>query len=782
MKRPIIFGKYLLLERVNVGGMAEVFIAKAFGVEGFERIVAIKRILPTMAEDLEFIQMFLDEARISVQLNHPNIVHIHDLGKHDTSYYIAMAYVAGRDVRAILERYRRQREIMPTAQAVYIASRICRGLDYAHRKKDALGQDLHIIHRDVSPQNILVSYQGEVKIIDFGIAKAANRSQKTQAGILKGKFGYMSPEQVRGLPIDRRSDIFAVGVILYEMLTGEKLFVGESDFSTLEKVRNAEVPSPRKLNPAVPAGLEKVMLKALAREQEDRYQWASELEQDLLRFLMAGDATYSPRDLSLFLKQAFGEDLLREEEKMERYSAIERPEQLESTGVTARTDRRRKSGQGLAAADGGGAQQEVYIPPPTREELAEMGGGSDPTEVVRPGHLRELDLRTVVGGSPFQPEGNGASTGGLGPGNPAELRRNGEEKSEPNVTGRGPSFDHTGETLAPLEEGLPLPPSSKSGHKPQVVIGDAEGCAGATVIGPTPKNQQAGGLDRSSRELERAPRTTRSELEPAPTAPRQADRLRVRSARQPTRSISSSQRRKLWIAAGGLVVLAGVTLVVLLRLGEAQGTLLVSVRPAPGAEISVAGHPVQNDLPFQISPGTYEVTARGPGHRSTRREVTVAEGDNPPLSIKLEPIPAPAPPSEPPVQREEPEKASAVPVRVEEPARPTEVPVEAPRRLSEPVKVAEPLKPAVRRPPPPPKAPSLPRAKGKLACRSRSAGAEVWIDGKKTDRLTPVPLSNPIELAVGIHRVSFKLEGKFSGPFQVEVKEGATAIVREDLE
>ena len=172
-----------------------------------------------------------------------------------------MEYVAGRDLRTLLERYRRRKEIMPTAQAVFVASKMCEGLDYAHRKKDARGQDLGIIHRDVSPQNILISYEGEVKIIDFGIAKAANRSQKTQAGILKGKFGYMSPEQVRGLPIDRRSDVFAVGVILYEMLTGERLFVGESDFSTLEKVRNADVPMPRQFNPNIPEGLEKVLIE-----------------------------------------------------------------------------------------------------------------------------------------------------------------------------------------------------------------------------------------------------------------------------------------------------------------------------------------------------------------------------------------------------------------------------------------------------------------------------------------------------------------------------------------
>ncbi len=434
MKKPSVFGKYLLLERLNVGGMAEVFAAKAFGVEGFERILAIKKILPTMAEDEEFITMFIDEARISVQLNHANVVHIHELGKHDDAYYIAMEYVSGKDLRALLERFRRRKEIMPTAMAVFCATKICEGLDYAHRKKDARGQELHIIHRDVSPQNILISYEGEVKIIDFGIAKAANRSQKTQAGILKGKFGYMSPEQVRGLPIDRRSDVFAVGVILYEMLTGEKLFVGESDFSTLEKVRNAEVPTPRQFNPNIPAGLEKVVMKSLAREAEDRYQWSSDLQEDLMRFLLAGDAIYSSKHLAGFMKDAFAEDLLRENEKMERFASVERPEQVETSGITAAPVRasapprrntqqpgalaalsnsgsspaRSRSSQGVAVAGGAGAvamglqSPKIDIPPPSEEELAEMDGAKDRTVIVdSSAGLNDEGAATAIGISPF---------------------------------------------------------------------------------------------------------------------------------------------------------------------------------------------------------------------------------------------------------------------------------------------------------------------------------------------------------------------------------------------
>ncbi|HVE83238.1 MAG TPA: protein kinase, partial [Myxococcales bacterium] len=223
---------------------------------------------------------------------------------------------------------------MPIAQAAYIASKICEGLDYAHRKKDGRGSDLGIIHRDVSPQNVLISYEGEVKIIDFGIAKAAGRSHKTQAGILKGKFAYMSPEQVQGKSIDRRSDIFAVGNILFEMLTGERLFVGGSDFSVVEKVRNAEVPSVREIDPEIPVGLEQILYRALARDLNERYQWASEMQEDLLRFQLVGDTIYSSKNLSVFMKEAFAEDLGREHSRMERFTTVQRPPELDPSMVT----------------------------------------------------------------------------------------------------------------------------------------------------------------------------------------------------------------------------------------------------------------------------------------------------------------------------------------------------------------------------------------------------------------------------------------------------------------
>ncbi|MCC6746419.1 MAG: serine/threonine protein kinase [Deltaproteobacteria bacterium] len=326
MKRPIPFGKYYLLERINVGGMAEVFRAKAYGVEGFERLLAVKRILPNIAEDAEFIDMFIDEAKIAVQLNHANIAQIFDLGKVDDSHFIALEYVHGRDLRAIYDRCRGLSETMPVSQACFIVMKVCEGLDYAHNKRDDQGREMHLVHRDVSPQNVLVSYEGEVKLVDFGIAKAAGKASKTQAGILKGKFGYMSPEQVRGLPLDRRSDIFSVGVVLYEMLTGERLFYGESDFSTLEKVRNVEILPPSTYNRKIGEELEQIVLKALAKDVEDRYQNAIDLHDDLQAYVYTSGEFYARKDLAAWMKRTFAREIEEEARKLEAYRQMPAPE------------------------------------------------------------------------------------------------------------------------------------------------------------------------------------------------------------------------------------------------------------------------------------------------------------------------------------------------------------------------------------------------------------------------------------------------------------------------
>ncbi len=331
MKLPCKYGPYLLLERVSVGGMAEVYKAKEYGVEGFERTVAVKRILPHVAEDDEFIAMFKDEAKIAVQLNHGNIAQIYNLGNDQDSFYIALEYVAGRDLRAIFQRCQQATRPMPVAQACYIIMKICEGLDYAHNKKDKYNRPLSIVHRDVSPPNILVSFEGEVKLIDFGVAKAAGRASRTQAGILKGKFGYMSPEQVRGMPLDRRSDVFSVGVVLFEILCGQRLFQAETDFATLEKVRAVDVPRPSTVNPLISKPLENIIFKALTREPEQRYQSSIELHDELQAFMFAQGLFYSRKDLAAWMREHYAKEIEDEKDKQAAQADL-RPEHFKPNG------------------------------------------------------------------------------------------------------------------------------------------------------------------------------------------------------------------------------------------------------------------------------------------------------------------------------------------------------------------------------------------------------------------------------------------------------------------
>ena len=327
-KLPRLYGKYYLLELINVGGMAEVFKAKMFGVEGFEKIVAIKKILPEVAEDQEFIKMFIDEAKIAVRLQHPSIVQILELGKIEDSFFIAMELVNGKDLKTIRKRLKRVDLLMPVEQSAYTIAQVCEGLDYAHRKTDDKMNSLNIVHRDISPQNMIVSYEGTVKLIDFGIAKAKSKSTKTQAGMLKGKFSYMSPEQVSGQPIDRRSDIFSLGVVFFEMLTGKRLFLGKNDVETLEKIRKAEVPPPSVFNSSVPPEIDRIVFKALAKDREERYQWASEFAEDLKKFSYSSGKNFTRQDMMNFMSEFFADEIEEETAKLDEYKKLAKPAEL----------------------------------------------------------------------------------------------------------------------------------------------------------------------------------------------------------------------------------------------------------------------------------------------------------------------------------------------------------------------------------------------------------------------------------------------------------------------
>ncbi|MBI2083093.1 MAG: serine/threonine protein kinase [Deltaproteobacteria bacterium] len=307
---PKPFGRYVLLDKLAVGGMAEIYKAKTYGVDGFEKLLAIKRILPHCAADKEFISMLIDEAKLTVLLSHANIVQVFDLGKVGDDYFISMEFINGTNLREVMTRLAQKGEKLPEEIAVYIMSECCKGLDYAHRKTDYQGIPLNIVHRDISPQNILVSFEGEIKIVDFGIAKAAMNVSHTMAGILKGKIAYMSPEQALGKPIDHRTDIFSAGVVLYEMLTGEKLFTGETQFEVLNKIRTTRL-NTTMLPEQLPASVKAILCKALAYNPKDRYQSVGDFQLDLTKFLYSSFIDFSPRHLASLLQKMFSKEIAR---------------------------------------------------------------------------------------------------------------------------------------------------------------------------------------------------------------------------------------------------------------------------------------------------------------------------------------------------------------------------------------------------------------------------------------------------------------------------------------
>ncbi|RMD99089.1 MAG: PEGA domain-containing protein [Deltaproteobacteria bacterium] len=323
MISPQLFGKYILIDKVAVGGMAEIYKAKALGLGGFEKTLAIKKILPHFAENDEFVTMFIDEAKIAGQLNHANIVQIFDLGEINGDYFIAMEYVYGRDLRASLRMAEKKGKPFSIEQAVYIIIETLKALDFAHRKKDSKNRALNIIHRDISPQNILISFEGEVKLTDFGIAKATSKASQTQAGVLKGKFAYMSPEQASGKRLDQRSDLFSVGILLYELLTGTRLFLAKTDFATLELVREAKVERPSKFNKKIPNALDRIVLKALKKKPEQRYQHALDFQEDLTRFLYSS-STFSLDKLNLaaYMQELFAETIQEDQERLKEENRV----------------------------------------------------------------------------------------------------------------------------------------------------------------------------------------------------------------------------------------------------------------------------------------------------------------------------------------------------------------------------------------------------------------------------------------------------------------------------
>ncbi|MFT3840520.1 MAG: serine/threonine-protein kinase [Myxococcaceae bacterium] len=319
-----VVSRYTLLAKIATGGMAEIWLARQAGPRGFEKVVVIKRIIDTYSHDPEFVEMFLDEARIAAQLNHPNIVQIYDLGEHAGAWYIAMEYLGGEHLSAIVRAGLKANKQLPLPLCVKMISLAAEGLGHAHAKTGANGQKLNIVHRDVSPQNVVLTYDGQLKVVDFGIAKAATRVSHTTSGLVKGKIGYMAPEQARGLPIDSRADLYSLGVVLYEMCTSSRLFNTNDQLLLMQQVVSPEPVQPaHERNPAVPASLSKIISKSLEKAADERYQDARAFQAALDQWLSDQGPPPGAAQFSDLMRELFAERIQSREKLLESASTGE---------------------------------------------------------------------------------------------------------------------------------------------------------------------------------------------------------------------------------------------------------------------------------------------------------------------------------------------------------------------------------------------------------------------------------------------------------------------------
>lgn len=310
------YGPYVLVRKLAEGGMAEIFLAKLLGADGFERNVVIKRMLPHLTNNPDFVEMFRDEARLAAKLAHPNIVQIQELGFAEGCYYICMEYLAGEDFSTTLRLAGRKRHYVPLPVVLRVLIDAARGLHFAHEFTNEAGQPLNVVHRDISPSNLYLTYQGQVKVLDFGIAKAESRLVNTRTGVVKGKYMYMAPEQARGKEVDRRADIFALGVSLYEALTHVRPFSRENDLAVLNALLQGELKPPRELRPDLPEELEAILLKAMAFKPEDRYPTAEAFADALETFLSEHLSGSGAMPLGAFLKGHFGDERFTERSRI----------------------------------------------------------------------------------------------------------------------------------------------------------------------------------------------------------------------------------------------------------------------------------------------------------------------------------------------------------------------------------------------------------------------------------------------------------------------------------
>ncbi len=413
--------RYTITERLDHGGMAEVFRGVSESISGFKKNVAIKRVLPNLTKNEKFVAMFLDEARLSLNLQHANIVQVFDISKTpDNAYFLVMEFVDGCNLKAIIERQKQKNRRVEIGHAIYIMIECCKALQYAHSLENPdTNEPLGIVHRDISPPNILLSKNGEIKLVDFGLAKANSQIETTDPGVVKGKFSYLSPEAASGIDVDHRADIFAVGILLWELLTGRRLFFGETDYQTVELVRQAKVPSLAAHNPEIEAELEDIVRKALAKDREDRYASAADLAEALAQYQFSRRMKVTARDISTLVKDTQVE-MMRKRSAEPKDSLIDALILDEMAKVTSLVDEH---------SDSGTSEGSLSLDPKSFVDTSAWAN-----EVAAPATGRKRNTRAPGrGGAPTTPpqRASNAAPPGVHPGELVSL----EAMLEPDRTG-----------------------------------------------------------------------------------------------------------------------------------------------------------------------------------------------------------------------------------------------------------------------------------------------------------------------------------------------------------
>jgi eukaryotic-like serine/threonine-protein kinase len=453
--------RYRVVEKLESGGMAEVFRAESEGLQGFKKQVAIKRVLPHLSEKKKFISMFLDEARLSAHLSHSNCVQVFDIGVGDNAYFIVMEFVDGANLKTIAESLRKAEKEFPAHYVAFIAQEICKGLSYAHELVDPQGNDLHIVHRDMSPPNVLVTKYGEVKIVDFGLAKANSQLERSEPGIIKGKFSYLSPEAAMGQEVDSRTDIFAVGIILWELLAGRRLFLGETDFQTVKKVQQAVVPSISGINSKVPPDLERIVGKALARDPNVRYRTARELGQDLSKFMFRFGQPVSTFDIASLVQGAMRE---RQRVRPPMGSIIDKLIEEALLEFTSLTDEERAEAAKKDASFVGGTSPihtGQFVDPTNWADEIAMGevDHSDPIRMSLPAEVFEAGNLSALEDDP-PGAGSSQSLGTLSPRTPGE----------PLTSSAPPPPSHSAPQRPPTPAPMSIPPARKQSSAASFIV------------------------------------------------------------------------------------------------------------------------------------------------------------------------------------------------------------------------------------------------------------------------------------------------------------------------